>query len=225
MDSLSDVLATANTEATSRDAAVSYAPSRADTLMKKTQAMTASYISAREAGQAGQRVLEDTGELGRLMDAERWRKRVGLRDGEKVFVLSGDYPDIKEALYRRGWKRVCVKSSTMQVFSVVHDILQNMDTLSPHFDLKFVLQSKDIVQRDLKPHQIVNHFAKSAAICAKNGLLGVLRGVNNYAAVDMHSFFPRAYDLADPVQYADFAGDLGCLLISMIVTFIIVACR
>lgn len=133
-------------------------------------------------------VLEDIGEVGRTMDSERWRKRVGIEGDTRVFVCSQAYPDMRDALLARSWK-------------------QNPDFYSPHYDMKITLKAKDVQHRELASHQIVNHYEKSNAICTKAGLLHCLRTVNWFAPVDSNSIYPRAYDLADPTDYQDFIDD------------------
>ena len=114
---------------------------------------------ARRAEEIARSTLEG-GEQLRGLDLERYRKRVGIGEqgpgrpchctlltppppdaDSKIFIITGWYPDLREALVRRGWK-------------------QNPDVESPHFDLKFTLKSTEIKFPDLQPHQ-----RKYAPIC------------------------------------------------------------
>jgi hypothetical protein len=60
-----------------------------------------------------------------ITDLSVWKKKYKVDEGVKVFICTGGYPDIKKALKRRGW-------------------VENKDSSSPCFDLKWVLKSKDI---------------------------------------------------------------------------------
>ncbi len=56
-------------------------------------------------------------------DYSEWKKKNRLEQTDKVFIITGGYPDLKRALKQRGW-------------------LQNPDSSSPFFDLKFTLQGR-----------------------------------------------------------------------------------
>lgn len=64
------------------------------------------------------------------------------------------YPDLRRALQRRGWVETCER-----------DI---------HYDLKFTLQSSDIVFHSLRKHQIINHNRGDGNITCKSGLIDTL---------------------------------------------------
>ncbi len=46
----------------------------------------------------------------------KWKKRNGVRDDQRVFIMTGHYPDVRDMLIKRGW-------------------FYNEDRNSPHFDL------------------------------------------------------------------------------------------
>ena len=46
----------------------------------------------------------------------KWKKRNGVRDDQRVFIMTGHYPDVRDILIKRGW-------------------FYNEDRNSPHFDL------------------------------------------------------------------------------------------
>jgi hypothetical protein len=70
----------------------------------------------------------------------------------------------------------------------------------------------------LRREQLVNHFAKNAAITTKVGLLKNLRSLKWFEDVDMDTFYPRGYDLSDFDEMFDFFGtnDRGDLLTSLV---------
>jgi hypothetical protein len=184
-------------------AATAASDSRAARLQRRVAEERQLYNEARAERLAAEPVVEDLGELGRAMDGARWRRRVGLEPGAKVFVMTGWYPDLRDALFRRGWK-------------------QNADFASPHFDLAFTLKPSEVNHRTLRPGQAANHFAKASALTTKAGLCHTLRAAHWFAPVDINAFFPRAYDLADPADYADFADDFRAVEAEKVVRTVVI---
>lgn len=117
-------------------------------------------------------------------DLAEWRRRNGAAKDQPVFACLGGYPDFRDALLKRGW-------------------FQNPDKDSRHFDLKWGMAG-DIDHERLKPNQIVNHFAKCRDLTTKVGLSLNLRNCSWFSGVDLDEFYPRAFDLYDPVERADF---------------------
>ena len=70
---------------------------------------------------------------------------LGVEDGQKVFVVTGHYPDIVEDMKDRGW-------------------FHNEDRESAFYDLKWTIQSNHIKHKTLNNKQIVNHFGKASTI-------------------------------------------------------------
>ena len=68
-----------------------------------------------------------------------------MEDGQKVFVVTGHYPDIVEDMKDRGW-------------------FHNEDRESAFYDLKWTIQSNHIKHKTLNNKQIVNHFGKASTI-------------------------------------------------------------
>ena len=58
-----------------------------------------------------------------VTDLNQWKKKNRLEADEKVFIVTGGYPELKKALRERGW-------------------VQNPDVNSPCFNLKYTLQGK-----------------------------------------------------------------------------------
>jgi hypothetical protein len=148
-------------------------------------------------------LLEDLGELGRRLDEDRWRKRQNLPDGSRVFITRGRYTDLREALVARGW-------------------FQNPDVESQWFDLKWTVKSKDAYldcrwpggkgapgnpNDRLREGQMVNHFSRASRITTKVGLMHSLRALRWFEPVDIASFFPRCFDLAQPSDFASFCDE------------------
>ncbi|KAF4754602.1 Tubulin tyrosine ligase-like, member, partial [Perkinsus olseni] len=105
---------------------------------------------------------------------------------KRVFIVKGGYNDLKEALLRRGW-------------------VENLDSKSTSFDLKWTLNAKDIDYIALKDGQMANHFGRNREITTKTGLTSNLR--NSYSVhnlTDMNDYYPRTYDLSDPQDVGDF---------------------
>jgi hypothetical protein len=116
-----------------------------------------------------------------------WKKRNGHPPDAKVFICSGGYFDFRDALLARGW-------------------VENFDKDSPFFDLQWGMASH-INHDDLQSHQIVNHFKRAREITTKVGLTVNLRNSRWHNGVDVDSFYPRAFDLYDPLDRAEFVLD------------------
>mmetsp|Transcript_44857 Transcript_44857/g.116172 ORF Transcript_44857/g.116172 Transcript_44857/m.116172 type:complete len:1066 (-) Transcript_44857:223-3420(-) len=117
-------------------------------------------------------------------DTSQWKKRNGFQPESKVFVCCGGYPDFRDALLRRGW-------------------LQNPDKDSTHFDLKWCMATQ-IDHERLQPHQVINHFDRCKDLTTKVGLTLNLRDSSYLTGVDHNEYYPRAFDLSDPAERADF---------------------
>jgi tubulin monoglycylase TTLL3/8 len=103
----------------------------------------------------------------------------------KVFILTGGYKTVRKSLVDRGW-------------------VENKDPHSPCFDLKWTLRARDIGHSILEPYQIVNHFHKSAAITTKVGLCHSLKHLIWFDNVDIDTFYPQCFDLADKEDFEEF---------------------
>jgi tubulin monoglycylase TTLL3/8 len=117
-------------------------------------------------------------------DLSEWKKRNGCPQEKQVFICCGGYPDFTEAMLARGW-------------------FQNKDQDSRFFDLKWSPASKinhDILLSD----QTVNHFLGNREITTKVGLTLNIRNCAAICGADHDTFYPRAYDLYDPQERADF---------------------
>ena len=114
-------------------------------------------------------------------------KPIEKKPGEKTFVVLGGYPDIVEAIAKRGYR-------------------QSKDPTDKSYDFLYTLKNVDIPFTELKPNQLVNHFWKANQITRKSGLLKNLRNLY-FKNVCIDNFYPRAYELSDKVDLEDFIED------------------
>ncbi|KAL4467012.1 hypothetical protein ABPG74_010609 [Tetrahymena malaccensis] len=114
-----------------------------------------------------------------------WKKKQRIPSDSKIFIVMGGYKDFKKALLKRGW-------------------IENPQTNSPCFDLKWTLLGKDIDYDNILPNQIVNHFENNSKICSKIGLLNSLKNLYWFDNADLNSFFPQCFDMNDPDEFNDF---------------------
>ena len=105
----------------------------------------------------------------------------------KTFVVLGGYPDIVQAIAKRGLK---------QIF--------NAEERS--YDFLYTLKNADIPFEQLNPDQLVNHYWKANEITRKAGLLRNLRQLY-FMGVNIDNFYPRAYDLGNKEDLEDFCED------------------
>ena len=124
-------------------------------------------------------------------DFTDWKRKNSVPPESLVFVMTGWYPCVKQALLDRGW-------------------YFNPDPTSPHADLKWTLRSMDVAQDTLLPWQLTNHFLKNVAITTKVGLLKSLRSLVWLADVTSNDILPRGYDLNNPQETQAFIDDFRC---------------
>lgn len=121
-----------------------------------------------------------------ITDFDHWKRRNKVDKKTKVFVITGGYHGIRQALLERGW-------------------VENKDPNSPCFDLKWTLRGRDLDHPNLQEHQIVNHFCKSAAITTKVGLCHSLKNLIWFNNVDVDTFYPQCFDLMDKDDFEEFS--------------------
>ena len=116
---------------------------------------------------------------------EEWKRRNKIDISKKIFICNSEYPTIINALLERDW-------------------VQNFDVDSNFFDLKYIISGHNVDYRNLNKGQVVNHYEKSHEITTKVSLCKNLRNLIWFRNVDIDSFYPRCYDLADPNDLEDF---------------------
>jgi tubulin monoglycylase TTLL3/8 len=82
--------------------------------------------------------------------------------------------------------------------------VENEDPLSLFYDLKWTTKVNDVNFDTLKPHQLVNHFNNNACLTSKYGICKSLRSIMFSEAVDIDSFFPKAFDISDLQDFENF---------------------
>lgn len=123
----------------------------------------------------------------RCFDLAEWKKRNRCAPDKRVFICCGGYPDFRDALLRRGW-------------------VQNEHKDSRHFDLKWGMAAS-IDHEHLLPNQAVNHFDRCRDLTTKSGLTINLRNSEWMTGVHADNYYPRAFDLYDPAERAEFVLD------------------
>ena len=131
-----------------------------------------------------------------------WKRKNGIQAHRKVFIITGWYPCVKEALIARGW-------------------VQNPDRSSSFFHLKWTLTSQHLSWTDVQPWQCTNHFHNTRSLVTKIGLSQSLGSLVWCAHEDSTSIFPRCYDMRDPVELREFIEDFRGLEAMAIMTVII----
>lgn len=119
-----------------------------------------------------------------------WKKRNGIAFEAKVFTISGEknFAFMREALLQRGW-------------------IENKDSSTEFFDLKWSLHSADIKHINLRQDQLVNHFELASSITTKCGLIKTLKECALASSVDASSFFPRSHELSTEDGMWEFEKD------------------
>eukprot|EP00968_Pinguiococcus_pyrenoidosus_P005876 scaffold385_cov305-Pinguiococcus_pyrenoidosus.AAC.23 len=125
-------------------------------------------------------------------DFRDWKRRNGVEETQRVFCLTGWYPCVKKDLEDRGW-------------------FFNPERESRFFDLKWTLYSQELKAVTLEDFQLTNHFMKNTVITTKIGLMRSLRTLPWFADAHADAFFPRSYDLSNPLELRDFVDDFRCV--------------
>ena len=119
-----------------------------------------------------------------------FRQRRGL-DERKVTTVCGGNKSARESLYAHGCQE-CPEA----------------DVDSTNFDVRWTINHNDISFQELRGNQVCNHFPNSGIeVGSKVGLARNLRSLEWFDKIDMNTFFPRMYNLANPWEMQDFIED------------------
>lgn len=179
-----------------KESSTSSGPSTASSVREKelcdeaTARAEADVVSPRSVPQGTENCL---GTLVGILNDSRFSsvsdfKRTNENASEKrVFACPAAYPDLKTELLKRGW-------------------IENKDLQSRVFDLKFT-KCGDIDFETLRPEQQVNHFWRSWELTTKVGLTMSMRNAHWHGTMKGDAFYPRAFNLYDVNERADFVCD------------------
>ena len=109
---------------------------------------------------------------------EKWKVGNNIPLDGKIYIVSGEYKDIRLALKNRGW-------------------FENIETNSQIFDYKWTRRHRDVDYSKLKSDQVVNHFQRNGELSTKVGLLHNIKNFPWFTGTDVDTFYPNSYDLAD----------------------------
>lgn len=114
-------------------------------------------------------------------------RRQGLSEHSKIYVLTGQYDFMRRALKKRAW-------------------VENKNSTSCAFHLKWTFTDTDSDYKNLKPGQLFNHFLCNRELTTKSGLSKNLRNITDNK-INIDTFFPRCYDLGDAFQVKELIKD------------------
>ena len=132
-------------------------------------------------------IPENSKEAEKIDEKEKEEKIINKNPGERKFVVLGGYPDIVEAILKRGW-------------------IQSKNPEDKSYDFLYTLKNADIPFTELKSHQLINHYWKANQLTRKSNLLKNLRNLY-FKNICIDEFFPRAYELSDKSDLEDFIED------------------
>ena len=120
-------------------------------------------------------------------EEKKVEKKEKKLDEQKTFLVLGGYPDVVNAILKRGYKQI-----------------KNQEDKT--VDFLYVLKNVDIPFQDLKNNQLVNHYWKANQLTRKSNLLKNLRNLY-FKNICIDNFYPRAYELSDKNDLEDFIED------------------
>ena len=113
----------------------------------------------------------------------KWKKKQGIGLEQKVFIVKGWYPVVRQALKDMGWA-------------------ENVSGDERFFDLKWTLRAEHLAMQNW---QRANHFFNSQHLVTKAGLSRTLAEASFVCDESSDAFFPRCYDLS--TELGDFFRD------------------
>lgn len=112
-----------------------------------------------------------------------WKKMKGIAKDTKVFSIYGDYPDIRDALIRKGWE-------------------ENKDEESPYWDMLWTKRAK--LPNLNSNSQMINHFGKIYEISTKIELAENIKKLEDIEGVSQDIFFPRSFSISSDEGVREF---------------------
>lgn len=105
---------------------------------------------------------------------EIWKQNNNLPTEMKVFIIGGNYPDVRKALLQRGW-------------------VENKDSESTFFDIKWSRNAR--LPQNLLDWQFYNHFPRNFELSVKWQLYENMKKTSNSRKNGHLTFFPRSFRL------------------------------
>mmetsp|Transcript_89336 Transcript_89336/g.193370 ORF Transcript_89336/g.193370 Transcript_89336/m.193370 type:complete len:849 (-) Transcript_89336:175-2721(-) len=122
-----------------------------------------------------------------------WKAANNLKPDARVFVVSGPYPDVREAFLRRG-------------------LVENVwDPEGTNFDLKWTRSNEDLDFDRVMPNQVINHFERILELCTKVRLHSHLQDARFFCEDDACSFFPECFNLNSLEETEEFTEQFKVL--------------
>lgn len=104
----------------------------------------------------------------------KWKTGKGIEEDRKVFLCDWNYPDIAEALKRRGW-------------------YENEDKDSQYWDFRYARKAR--VPEGIKDWQVLNHFPRNFELSAKWNLAGNVIKPLPSEFIKHEFYFPKCYQM------------------------------
>ncbi|OMJ74302.1 hypothetical protein SteCoe_26789 [Stentor coeruleus] len=114
---------------------------------------------------------------------DTWKANNSIPVGKKVFIINGNYPDVRKALLQRGW-------------------VENSDNESIYFDLKWARNAR--VPQNMLEWQFYNHFPRNFELSVKWQLYDNIKMTNKVTRANYLTFMPRSFRL-DSKGHEDFS--------------------
>ena len=131
---------------------------------------------------------------------ENWKFANKIPTNHKVFIINGNYPDIRKALENRGW-------------------VENHDQDSFYFDLKWTRNAR--VPSSLFDWQLYNHFPRNYELSVKWQLYENIKRTNKVTKENCLNFMPISFRL-DTKGFEDFCETFKAIFaVSMLKNFLV----
>ena len=105
---------------------------------------------------------------------DSWKMENNIAIESKIFIISGNYPDVRNALLARGW-------------------VENNDIKSIYFDLKWARNAR--IPQNIFDWQLYNHFPRNFELSIKWQLYENIKLTNKVTKANYLNFMPRCFKL------------------------------